>query len=62
MTCGTMAGGVNPGRGRPEKDWVQRLVEDISVSEATDASKDSSPLLFGVKTVLWSRAAKKNGK
>ena len=58
---GTMAGGVNPGRGRPEKNWVQCLVDDIRVFEATERSTDSSPLFFGVDTVLWPRAAKKSG-
>ena len=56
-----MAGGVNPERGRPEKNWAQRLVDDIRVLEATEGSTDSSPLLFGVETVLWPRAAKKSG-
>ena len=57
----TMTGGVNPGRGRPEKNWAQCLVDDIRVFEATEGSTDSSPLLFGVETVLWPRAAKKGG-
>ena len=56
-----MAGGVNPGRGRPENNWAQCLVDDIRVFEATQGSTDSSPLLFGVETVLWPTAAKKSG-
>ena len=47
-----MAGGVNPGRGRPEKSWAQCLVDDIRVFEATEESTDSSPLLFGVETAM----------
>eukprot|EP00904_Undaria_pinnatifida_P004437 jgi/Undpi1/13995/HiC_scaffold_9.g03646.m1 len=58
---GTMAGGVNPGRGRPEKNWAQCLVNDIRVFEATEGSTDSSLLLFGVETVLWPSATKKSG-
>ena len=58
---GMMASGVNPRRGQPEKNWAQSLVEDIRVFEATKGSTDIAPLLFAVETVLWSRAAKKNG-
>ena len=58
---GTMAGGVNRGRGRPENNWARCLVDDIRVFEATEGSTDSSPLLFKVETVLWPRAAKKSG-
>ena len=58
---GRISGGVNLGRGRSEKNWAQCLVDDIRVFEATKGSTDSSPSLFGVKTVLWPRAAKKSG-
>ena len=58
---GTMAVGENPGPGRPEKNWAQRPA-DIRVFQATEGSTDSSPLLFGVDTVLRPRAAKKSGK
>ena len=58
---GTMAGGVNPGRGRPEKNWAQCLADDIRVFKATKGSTDSSPVLFGAETMLWPRAAKKSG-
>ena len=47
---GTMAGWVNPGRGRPGNNWAQCLVDDLRVFEATEGSTDSSPLLFGVET------------
>ena len=44
---GTMAGGVNPGRGQPEKNQAQCL-EDyiIRVFEATERPTNSSPVLF----------------
>ena len=58
---GAMAGGVKPGRGRPEQNWAQCLVNDIRVFKATEGSTDSSLALFGVATVLWPRAAKKSG-
>ena len=55
-----MAGGVNPGPGRPEENWTQCLADDIRVVKATQGSTDSSPLLLGVETVLWPRAVKKS--
>ena len=59
---GTLAGGENPGPGQPEKNWAQCLADDIRVFQATEGSTDSSPLLFGVETVFWPRAAKKSAK
>ena len=59
---GTMAGGENPGPGRPEKNWAQYLVDDLRVFRATEGSTESLPLVFGVGTVLWPTAAKKGGK
>ena len=58
----TLPGGENPGPGRPENNWAQCLADDIRVFQATEESTDSSPLLFGVETVLWPRVAKKSGK
>ena len=66
LTCrvmfGTMAGVENPGPGRPEKNWAQCLVDDLRVLRATEGSTESVPLVFGVETVLWPPAAKKDGK
>ena len=39
---GTMAGGENPGPGRPEKNWAQCLVDDLRVFQATEGSTESS--------------------
>ena len=58
---GTMDGGENQGAGRPEKSWALYLAGDIRVFQATEGSTDSSPVLFGVETVLWPKAAKKSG-
>ena len=58
----TMAGGENPGPGRPEKDWAQCLVDDLRVFRATEGSTESVPLVFGLETVLWPTATKKGGK
>ena len=62
VTFGTMAGGENPGPGRPEKNRAQCLVDDLRVFRATEGSTESVPLVFGVETVLWSTAAKKGGE
>ena len=59
---GTMAGGENPGPGRQEKNWAQRLVDDLRVFRATKGSTESVPLVFVVEKVLWPTAAKKGGK
>ena len=62
VTSGTMAGGENPGPGRPEKTWAQCLVDSLRVDRATEGSTESVNLVFGVETVLWPTAAKKGGK
>ena len=59
---GTMAGEENPGPDRPEKNWAQCLVEDLSVFRATEGSTENFPWFFGIETVLWPTAAKKGGK
>ena len=59
---GTMAGGENPGPSRPEKNWAQCLVDDLSVFRATGGSTESVPSVFGVETVLWPTAAKTREK
>ena len=45
---GTMAGGKNQGRGRPENNWAQCLADDLRDLKATEGSTESSPLLFGI--------------
>ena len=56
---GTIAGGENPGPGRPGNNRAQCLADDLRVFQAT---AESSPLPFGAETVLWLRAAEKRGK
>ena len=41
VMVGTMAGGETPGPGRPEKNWSQRLADDIRAFQATEGSTDS---------------------
>ena len=55
---GKMAGGENPGPGRPERNWAQCLVDDLRVFLATEGSTESVPLVFDIETVLWPTAAK----
>ena len=48
---GTMAGGDNPGPGRPAKNWAQCLVDNLRAFRDTEGSKENFPLLFGVEPV-----------
>ena len=57
-----MAGGENPGPGRPENTWAHCLADGIRVFRATEGSTDRPSLLFGVDTVSWPRAVKTRGK
>ena len=59
---GTMAGGENPGPGRPKKKWAQCPVDDLGMFRATEGSTESVLSVFVVETVLWPTAAKKDGK
>ena len=59
---GAMAGGENPKPGRTEQNWAQCLADDLKAFQATEGSTESSPLKFGVETVLWARVAKKSVK
>ena len=52
MMFGTMAGGDDPGPGRPENNWAQCLVDDLRVFRATEGSKESIRWAFGVGTML----------
>ena len=49
LMFGTMAGGENPGPDRQEKNWAQCLVDDLSVSRATEGCHGKRPL------VVWRR-------
>ena len=40
---GTMAGGENPGPGRPETNWAQCLVDDLRVFRAPRDPRKASP-------------------
>ena len=59
---GTMADGENPRAGRPEKNSVQCLIDDLRVFRPTEGSTEGVPLVFGVDTVIWPTAAEKGGK
>ena len=53
---------MGSGPGRPEKNWAHCLADDLRGFQATEGSKESSPPLVGVETVLWPRAATKSEK
>ena len=52
MMFWTIAGGENPGPGRPEKKWAHIMVENFGVFRATEGSTKKIPLLFGVEAML----------
>ena len=58
---GTMAGGENPGPGRPENTSAQCLVDDLRVFRATEGSTESAPLVFGVETGYGPRRLRRVG-
>ena len=43
-------------------NWAQCLADDLRAFQATEGCTESSPLQFGVDTLLWPRVAKKTGK
>ena len=56
---GALSRGENPGAGWPEKTWRQCLSDDLQAFQATNGSTEDSPSVFGVKTTLWTTAAKR---
>ena len=55
---GKLVGGEDPGKGRPEKNWMDCLKDDFQAFGATDGSTVDSRLTFGVDRAVWTLAAK----
>ena len=53
-----LVGGDNPGKGRPEQNWLDRLKDEFQAFGATDGSTADNRLTFGVDRVAWTLAAK----
>ena len=58
VLSGTLSGGQNPGRGRPAKNWMQCLSDDLAAFRAITVETTEKPhTIFGVETTLWTTAA-----
>ena len=55
---GKLVGGEDPGKGRPEQNWLDCLKDDFQAFRATDGSTVDSRLTFGVDRAVWTLAAK----
>ena len=50
--------GEDPGKGRPEQNWLDCLKDDFQAFRATDGSTVDNRLTFGVNSAVWTLAAK----
>ena len=55
---GKLVGGEDPGKERPEQNWMGCLKDDFQAFEATDGSTVDNRLTFGVDRTVWTLAAK----
>ena len=55
---GKLVGGEDPGKGRPEQNWMDCLKDDFQAFGATDGSTVDNRLTFGVGRAVWTLAAK----
>ena len=55
---GKLVGGEDPGKGRPEQNWMDCLKDDFQAFGATDGSTADNRLTFGVDRTVWTLAAK----
>ena len=50
---GKLVGGEDPGKGRPEQNWMDCLKDDFQAFGATDGSTVDNRLTFGVDRAVW---------
>ena len=55
---GKLVGGEDPGKGRPEQNWMDCLKDEFQAFGATDGSTVDNRLTFGVDRAVWTLAAK----
>ena len=55
---GKLVRGEDPGKGRPEQNWMDYLKDDFQAFGATDGSTVDNRLTFGVDRAVWTLAAK----
>ena len=53
--------GEDPGKGRPEQNWLDYLKDDFQAFGDTDGSTVDNRLTFGVNRAVWTLAAKMDG-
>ena len=58
---GKLGGGEDPGKGRPEQNWMDCLKDDFQAFGVTDGSTVDNRLTFGVDRAVWTLAAKMDG-
>ena len=58
LVYGKLLGGEDPGKGRPEQNWLNCLKDDFQAFGATDGSTVGNRLTFGVDRAVWTLAAK----
>ena len=58
LVDGKLVGGEDPGKGRPEQDWMDYLKDNFQASGATDGSTVDNRLTFGVDRAVCTLAAK----
>ena len=58
LMCGKLVGGEDPGKGRPEQNWMDSLEDDFQAFGATDGSTVDNRLTFGVDRAVWTLVAK----
>ena len=52
-----LVGGEDPGKGRPEQNWMDCLKDDFQAFGSTDGSTVDNRLTFGVDRAVWTLAA-----
>ena len=55
---GKLVGGEDPGKGRPEQNWLEYLKNEFQAFGAMDGSMVDNRLTFGVNSAIWTLAAK----
>ena len=55
---GKLVEGEDPGKGRPEQNWLDCLKDDFQAVGATDGSTVDNRFTFGVNKAVWTLAEK----
>ena len=58
LVDGKLVGGEDPGKRRPEQNWMDSLKDDFQAFGTTDGSTVDNRLTFGVDRAVWTLSAK----